>query len=269
MTILTPAEIAAGALKRGTPAYDRHFPKLPEQRAPALIPGSPARVATPADTATEIPPVASPLDTASATSPGIPPAPLKRPVPPPPLRPPVNPSASSSRPVAEQPLPELKIEAVFGSAVLDKFNESQLNELAIQAAREIRTRDESQWAPLLTRCTKSLAHCARMISENKAVDWNGLRASADVLLTKEIKKVIDARPADGHEGRRHLATLFGFVIGEQVFNEGNNRGAYFLVVMVGEFQKIALPAQEKFKTRDKDASSFLKKKIAQQFLDMY
>jgi hypothetical protein len=269
MTLLTPTDIAAGALKRGTAAYDRHFPKLSEQRAPALIPGSPKQVVKPADSAPDIPAVVPPSDAAPSTSSGIPPVPLGRPVPPPPLRPLVKASASSSRPLAEPPLPDLTIEARFNSAITHKFDEAQLNDLAIQAAREIRTRDESQWAPLLTRCTKSLAHCARKISEDRDVNWNGLRASADVLLTKEIKKVIDARPVDGDEGRRHLATLFGFVISEQVFSEGNNRGAYFLVLMVGEFQKIALPAQEKFKGRDKDESGFFKKKIAQQFVDMY
>lgn len=268
MTLLTKTDIEKGALKRGTAAFDQHFPKLPEQHPPALIPGPPRSVVAASDESAHIP-VAPPMEISSPT---IVPSPTSLQAPPlAPMMPKSSTAgASSSSPIAEVPLPELPIEkAIERAAQSGKVSADYLNELAIQAARAIRTRDEAQWAPLFTRCTKALAHCARMTSEGQAVTWNAQRGNPDVILTKEIQKVVVARPADNDEGRRHLGNLFGFVIGEQVFNEGNNRGAYFLVSMLSEFSKITLPPQEKFTTRNKDAAGFFKKKIAQQFMDMY
>jgi len=263
---LTPADIAEGALQRGTPAYNKHFPKLPEQHAPALVPGAPKQVAKAPDTAPDIP-AAPPLGEDASASSAIPMAPPMQSIPlPPPM---LKPSARSSAQAVAPVLPQLQIEARFELAIEQKAGGDDLNVLAIQAAREIRTRDEAQWATLMTRCTQSLAHCARTISEGKGVTWNGQRGGADTLLTREIQKVLAARPADVDAGRRNLAKVFAFVIAEQVFNEGNNRGAYFLVTMLGEFNKIGLPAQEKFMTRNKDESGFLKSKLAGQFMAMY
>jgi hypothetical protein len=263
MTLLTPGDIARGALKRGTPAFDEHFPKLPEQHPPALIPGSPKKVAIRMDAPSTIP-------TAPSVDASEGPILLMRRGPPPLLPPPMpKASASSSSPVVVQALPELDVEARFALAISQKAGSEGLNALAVAAAREIRTRDESQWAPLLVRCTKGLAHCARMISEGQSVTWNGQRAGADVIFAKKVQTVLNARPTDNEIGRAQLGSLFGFVIGEQVFNEGNNRGAYFLVSMLSEFHKIPLPAQEKFMARDKDSASFFQKKIAAQFEAMY
>lgn len=195
------------------------------------------------------------------------------------IPPPPGPPPAPSTPIRKKVMSPLPYESIppitVESSYLEGWSKNKISSnsveyylisIALVAAHTIYSKPINIKAPLITRCTLRLANCARINECGEPVLWRH-RANANILAKRIESGLSILESNQSPETKRNtVADLFTFIVAEQVFCEGNNRAAYFLIVMLSFIYKVPIPKQSRLQNRPK--ISFRPRDIKKQYMNM-